>query len=135
MPNQSQGHNQRDQTTSIALDQFRKLRPIVVIQPFAEISGKMLQHIRMISPRGRAPHDFTKRHEVLCLRGDKISEYSHSSLAVRHEEELVTGVKPHHCSASRTSGPEIQPAFVGKHRGHEVLAEPGIVQPAFLLRR
>ena len=31
MPNQSHGHNQRDQTTSIALDQFRKLRPVVVI--------------------------------------------------------------------------------------------------------
>jgi len=60
---------------------------------------------------------------------DQITQASHSSLFMRHEQELMTLVELHDSRAGQSLPLKIHPALVAEHLRHEVFAKPRVIQP------
>src|SRR5690349_13570309 len=103
MPDQRDRHNQRKLIAAIPINQIRNFRPVIRRQLLAEIAGKMLQHVRVISPRRRVAHDIAERVKVVTAQllcgyrtacaSQKITETSHTGLRMRHEQELMLAME------------------------------------------
>ena len=117
--------------------------PMVLCQLLAEIAREMLEHVGVIPPRRCVAHYLAESVEILdseLLCGDRpgrltnqITQASHSSLFMRHQQELMTRVELHDSGAGQSLPLKIHPAFVAEHLRHEVLAKPRVIQPPPLL--
>jgi len=145
VPDQGERHDEGKTIRAVAVDHFRKFGPVAGGELLAKVAREVLQHVGVIPPRGCVTHHGAKGIEILrsqlpCGDGplrlaDQVSKASHSGLLVRHEQELMAGVKLQDSSTLQSLFHEIHPALVTKDLRHEVFPEPRIVQAAFFLHR